>query len=446
MSMRSPLIGLALLAGLTAPASFGGEASEAEVRAILSDMAAREHQFKPARLHRMGLPGLMTVLDELLPDTAAASQLKALPAEVERLVERLGDDNARVREAATKELFALGPAATPWVEKAARNSDAEISWRAARVLRAWEARKWEDKTHYVPGFAVYAAGIHDDQRLRELARRASAALQSSWPGAGPGGLPEDGRYAILELCVRAVGNSAQDEYVDLLRPLLKHTDVQVAVLVTQWVGEATASNPGTRFCPALLLEALQSDREEVATSAVCWAGNCGDTPHKAEIQRLLVALFEGKNEQLKFQTCAPLIQTYHYPAALDYLLQQAKGADLNRRYSALAGLSSPRQDAAPEKKLFDALVELLKSSDGHTRYMAVLALSSYSGEEVVKHLLPMLADTYNIIPNELGNRLAQQSDKAMLRRHLTAVKDDTKQKDKVRQQAAAILDDLEQRQ
>jgi hypothetical protein len=227
--------------------------------------------------------------------------------------------------------------------------------------------------------------------------------------------------------------------------LLKHDDVQVAVLVTQWVGESTASYPGVRFCPALLLEALQSDREEVALSAVHWAGNCGDTPRKAEIERLLVALFDGKNEQLKFQACAPLIRTYHHSAALDYLLQEAKGADLNRRYAALSWLSSPNQ-RAPDKKVFDALVELLKSNDGHTRYMAVLALSSYSGEEVVKHLLPLLADTYNIIPNELGNRLVQQPDKAMLRRLLTAVKDDTKQKEKVRQQAAAILQDLEQRQ
>ena len=438
MSLRSHVIGLAMLAGLGVPPAMGGEPPESEIRGLLSDMAAREHQFKPARLHKLDLPGLVAVLDELLPDTAAPSQLRASPGDVQRIIARLGDDSARIREAATKELFALGPAAAPWVQAAAKDADAEIGWRAMRVLRAWESRKWEDKTPYVGGFAVYAAGIHDDARLRELVRRTSAALET--------GVPEGGRYAILEICVRAIGNSTKDEYVDLMRPLLKHNDVQVAVLVTQWVGESTASYPGAKFCPALLLDALQSDREEVALSAVHWAGNCGETPRKAEVERLLVALFDGKNENLKFQACAPLIRNYHHCAALDYLLQQAKGADLNRRYAALSWLSSPSQNAAPDKKLLDALAELLKSSDGHTRYMAVLALSSYSGEEVVKLLLPMLADTYNVIPNELGNRLQQQPDKAMLRRLLTAFKDDSGQKEKVRQQAAAILQDLEQRQ
>jgi HEAT repeat protein len=436
MSLRYYMIGWALLAGLWAPPARGGEPPESEIRGLLSEMAAREHQFKPARLHKLDLPGLVAVLDELLPDTAAPSEMRASREDVQRIVARLGDDSPRIREAATKELFALGPAAAPWVQAAVHDADAEISWRATRVLRAWESRKWEDKTQYIGGFSVYAAGIRDDARLRELARRTSAALDS--------GVPENGRYAILEVCVRTIGSSGKDEYVDLLRPLLKHNDVQVAVQVTQWVAESTASYPGTRFCPALLLEALKADRAEVALSAVQWAGNCGDTPRKAEIERLLIALFEGKNEDLKFQACAPLIRTYHHSAALDYLLQQAKSADLNRRYAALSWGGAPRQRTAPDKKILDALVELLKSPDGHTRYMAVLALSSYSGEEVVKHLLPMLADTYNIIPNELGNRLQQQPDKAMLRRLLSAFKDDAGQKDKVRQQAAAILQDLEQ--
>ena len=420
-------------------AAWGGTASaEPDMLAVLADMAVQAHQFKAEKLHALGVAGLSALLDELLPDTAGPKKLRVAASAVAQMIERLGSNSSRVRETATAELLEVGPAAAPWLSAAARSGDAEVRWRATYILRSWEARKWDDKSIYLPAFAVYASGIRDEARLKELLRRTVLAFDA--------GLPDGGRCAILGVCVRAIVASGDDRYTDQLQPLLKHGDVQVAVLVTASVGEATGSLPQGRYFPRLLLDALRADREEVVSAAIGWAENCGDSSRRAEIERLLIAIFQGTNEQLKFQVCSPLMHRHHYAPARDYLLQQAQSTDLNHRYMALSWLCNPRQPgAAPDEKTLKTLGELLESKDAHTRYMAVCALSTYTGEEVVKRLIDMLADANQIIPNELRNRLRQQPDKAMLRR-LLAQAAKNHDKEKVRQQAAALLRDLEERQ
>jgi len=429
------LIGSLWLAAACAAAFGGTGPAEPDMLAILADMAVQEHRFKPEKLHSLGVAGLSALLDELLPDTAGPKKLRLPAGAVEQLIERLGSNSSRVRETATAELLAVGPAAGPWVSAAARSADAEVRWRATHILRSWEARKWDDKSIYLPAFAMYASGIHDEPRLKELLRRTAMAFDA--------GLPDGGRGAILGVCIRAIVAAGDDRYTDLLQPLLKHGDVQVAVLVTASVGEATNSLPQGRYFPRLLLDALQSDREEVVSAAIGWAENCGDGSRKAEVERLLIAVFQGTNEQLKSQVCSPLMHRYHYAAARDYLLQRAQSTDLNQRYMALSWLCNSRQPgAAPDEKTLKTLGDLLESKDAHTRYMAVCALATYTGEEVVKRLIDMLADANQIIPNELSNRLRQQPDKAMLRRLLAHAAKNHAQ-EKVRQQAAALLRDLE---
>jgi hypothetical protein len=250
--------------------------------------------------------------------------------------------------------------------------------------------------------------------------------------------------AILNQAIRTVAAAGRSQYTEQLRPLLKHADVQVAVLLVQSIGEATAEHRNSQVSPSLVLDALQSEREPVVSAAVSWAENCAQGPHRGEVQRALLAIFEGHSEPLKFQVAGPLTREFQHPAARDYLLEQTQHADVNRRYMTLSWLCNPRQPYPPaDEKLLNALAPLLKSNDAHTRYMASIALASYSGEVVVKNLLPLLADSHQVIPTELTSKLLQQPDKQMLRRLLGgAAKEHSNEK--VRQQAAALLHKLEQ--
>lgn len=70
-----------------------------------------------------------------------------LQEKIKNLIKDLGNDEARVREKATKELKEIGEPAVPLLKEAMESDDAEISWRTRIILRAIERKKQESKEH-----------------------------------------------------------------------------------------------------------------------------------------------------------------------------------------------------------------------------------------------------------------------------------------------------------
>ena len=58
--------------------------------------------------------------------------------ELSRLVEQLGSESYQEREAATRDLAALGERALPALKKAAASKDPEVRWRASKVAKPVE--------------------------------------------------------------------------------------------------------------------------------------------------------------------------------------------------------------------------------------------------------------------------------------------------------------------
>jgi len=427
---RPHLVGVALLAALLAAAPALGQPPPAKIGPILSDMVTRGPQFRPHGLHALGLEGLTAVLDWLLPETAQPQVVDVPDNAIAALIVQLGHGNCRVRESATEKLYELGIAGQPALVEATHSADAEVSWRAARILRSWQAERNQDVSRYLPGFAVYLSGIHDKQRLQELGRRTRMVLE--------GGLGNGGKIQVVRMCIVALSRPAKDEYTDVLVPLLKHQDVQVAVFLTQTVGAAALEVPGN--CPALLLEALQSDRSEVVGSAINLTLQSGDGARAAEVQRRLLAVFHGSDQRLKLQACRPLIHVFNHEEAVDYILEQLRNdKDKTRQYETVALLADPRnQKKTIHPKVLKALPALIESSDQNLRVMLINALGTYAGEDVVKVLIPLLGDQRIQVAQQAGQRLLAQSDRALVLRLLEeAAKKDPNEK--VRQQATALL-------
>jgi len=418
---------LLAVAALLLPASAWAQPADLQVTQILDQMAAEGARFQPGRLHAMGPQGLSMVLDRLLPDTADPKNVGASSETVADLIRQLGDARYRVRQSATQKLFQLGPGIRAYLVEATRDSDAEVSWRAARILRGWQARREKYGSRHAAAFAVYLQGINDDRRLEELARRARLALRS--------GLPGGTRRSLIEECIAAVARSEKEEYLQAFEPLLLHKDVPVAVFITETVGR--------RF-PALLLAALQSGRDEVVEAAIRWTPNCTDGPRRAEVQRILVSFFEGGDESRKFLACFPLMHTFGHKPAADYLLLQVQSGNAERRDRALDWIGDRRNLGRPASDdLLKVLRPLLESPDSKTRRAASRALAMYGGEPVVRALLPLLDDPNASIATEMTYRLLQQRDRAMLGRVLeAAARDDPNET--IRKRAAAILDKLGQ--
>ena len=431
---KTCLTALLAVCCLLRPMELSGKQPDLEILSILEDMGMQGDRFRPDRLHGMAAAGLSALLDRFLPDTADPTHTRALQDSVAELVGRLGHESYRVRETATERLLNLGPVFAPSLLRAVGSPDAEISWRATKILRKWEADQKQGGNRQVDAFAVYLEGVADEERLQQLARRTLIGLQA--------GMPEGMRHKFLLECLRAVARCGQDVHSNLLAPLLKHKDVELAVLVTETMGSAS----GGDYFPAILLDALKADREEVVATAVKWSSNCQDGSKKAEVKKCLIAIFKGDNSRLKFAASFPLLHDFNYAEAVDYLLTEVRSENKQHRARAMKLIGDRRHLGTPvSDKILEALRPMLRADDSKTRLAAVRTLSIYSGQEVVESLIPLLGDRKAMIATEVAYRLDHQTDKAMLRRLLAeAAKDNANEK--IRRKAAEIVKKLDQAQ
>src|SRR2546423_839626 len=73
--------------------------------------------------------GLIALLDRF-------SSVKDDPADIPRLIDRLGADDFKAREEASEKLVAFGPKALPQLHRATNNKDTEVANRAADCIEA----------------------------------------------------------------------------------------------------------------------------------------------------------------------------------------------------------------------------------------------------------------------------------------------------------------------
>ncbi len=407
-----------------------GQPAAAEVGRILREMEAEGAHFDPLPLLQLGRPGLSAVLDQLLPDTAGPKAPKPAEAPIDSLIEQLGSENYRVREAATEKLIERGPTIGPTLHEAAKSLDAEISWRATRILRRWEAAQRDEHGPQVAAMTVYLQRLDDAACLEELAKRTRAALSR--------GMPQGARHELLWQCLMVIARSHRPEFASALAPLLENGPSDVAVLVIERLGSVSDSG----FYPSLMRDALESPRSEIAAAAVKAVPHCPAYAGREEVERRLIGLFQGQNETLKLLACYPLMRDFQYPPAVDFLLNQLGSDDPQRRARAFAWLGDPSVLGRPvTPRLLQTLGPLLQSADDNTRRQAASALAMYSGEEVVRRLVPLLDDPKAMIAEEVSYRLMHQRDKVMLARLLAAAAREHPD-EKIRKKAASVLERL----
>jgi len=402
-----------------------------EIQRLLADLKAQGANFKPDKLRKTGLPGFRALLDRLLPETADRKRPAMSQAEVARLIRDLGSDDYRTRDAATRKLIEAGPAHRGLVVEAMRSKDPEVILRARSILAEWDSGSWSAEqlavAEYGTGFLICLDGLTNEACWVELARRLRMAFER--------GSPRGRKRMILAHCLEQIARSGNDKYCRPLIPLLKHPQASLAV----WVTRVFGSHSGNRYFPALLLEALKSDRELVADTAISWAPNCWDARRTREVRRLLTRIFDGDNERLKFHACFPLMHDHRDKRAVAYLLSQAGSGDRDRALRAVGWLGDSCNSGRPAwPALLEELAPLLRSEDAALRRAAAGALGTYAGEEVVKNLIPLLGDEQAIIASEVSRALLDQRDKPMLRRQLADAQTHS-QSEAVRRRAAELL-------
>lgn len=384
-----------------------------QIALLVDNMASKGSGYDAQELHNLGESGLAAVLDHLLPDTAPpAAPLPAGPPEeaIRQWIAELDHDDFQTRERATAELAASGRNQRKLIEEAAQSQKAEMALRAQRIIATWQARPQARLSAYLSGFWAYVEKIEDGKRLNLLARRTLKAFEQ--------GMAQGDRLHLLRLCLAGVAHGRDATSCEVLRPLIEHDDVQVAILAAETVG---AYKTDASFFPTILIDALNSERPGVAEAAMRFAAGSSDEKQRDELRASLERIFRKQGEALKFQACLPLIRDFHDPSAWIYVLEQTQSKDANRARTACnwVGDTSVRGQPAPSG-LAQALAPLLKSPSADLRRWTVQSLGSYSGEQVVRSLIPLLADDDDNVVRQVGASLRQQPDQRLVKRLVQA--------------------------
>jgi HEAT repeat protein len=386
------------------------EMDPVKIALLVDGMASRGSSYQAAELHSMGPEGLTAVLDYLLPETAqAARPPKALADDVvESLLAKLDADEFLTREAATQQLIAQARGNRPQIEQATQSDSLEVRLRAERVLASWESKPATRLSAYLSGFWAYIEGLNDPLRLQLLAERTLKALEP--------GMPDGDRLHLVRLCIAGVAHGRDDASCDILLPLLKHSDVKVAALVTETVG---AYKTESRFVPQILVDALDSGRHPVVEAARRFVIGCEDQARKARVAAALKRLFLHGPEPLKFQACLPLMRDFQDPEAWAYVIQQAASTDASRLRTALNWIGDTKPTGAPPPTALVIHLDRLLAADSSQRRAAVLTLGKFGGHESVSRLIKALSDGDEIVGREADACLCGQQDRSLVKRLLS---------------------------
>jgi HEAT repeat protein len=399
------------------------------VDAELSQIARLGGKYDPRPLHDLKQAGLEQLLDLFFPETAT-KPTEGLDAEtLATLIAQLGAEEYRLREEAMQTLIAKAKANREAVAAATAGSfDPEVRLRAMRILKTWEGRPRESWDRYLAGLAVYLGQIKDEGRLKLLTDRIAVVLKT--------GLPTGDKLKLLRLCLSGLARSGNEASCDALRPLMSHENPDVAVLLVDTIGSYKSNN---QFFPRILIDGLQSDQPKVLAVALKFASFQQYGDRGAEVQGALQKIFGGRNEPQKFQACFPLMHDFDDAAAFDYLLTQAKSEDAGRAHRAIVWIGDACNAGKPAtQQVLETLSPHLESKNTEFRRAAGSALAVYSGEEVVRRLLPLLADLQPIVVEETERGIMSQTDKAALARVLAEAAQDHADV-KVRERAAKLL-------
>jgi HEAT repeat protein len=256
------------------------------------------------------------------------------------------------------------------------------------------------------------------------------------------GWPEGRKLHHLRLCIAGLAKGANETSCEHLRPLIASKDPRIGKFVAETIGSYKSDE---RFFPPLLLDALESEREEVVQAAIRWTVGCRHTSRASEVQRALVGIFERGDEALKFQVSLPLIQEFDEADAWLHLIRETQSKAPLRSAAALSSLADAKHTGREaSRELIDKLTGLLDSPTLSLRWGATKALGTHDGPAVIDLLIPLLADSEQSVRDEAARCLVKQADKSLVAEQLRAAVSKSDSED-FRRRSADVLKKLDEK-
>jgi hypothetical protein len=249
-------------------------------------------------------------------------------------------------------------------------------------------------TSFADGFDVYVRGINDRERLLMLAQHLQVHLKDGVPHFNYMSWNND-KPLTIKSCVAAFAQNDQDEnagkYAAALAPCLEYSNGRVGTwLISSLEGH---DNGHPLIAYGLMIEALGSKHTDLVAEALDSATECAQTNKREIVHERLIKIFNGPDEENKFQACFALMHQFKHQPAVDYLLEQTASPNQERARRATDWIGDTCNWGQPAyPALLEALDPLLGSDDRELRGSAVDTLTTYAGPEVTSRLLVALAD------------------------------------------------------
>jgi hypothetical protein len=169
----------------------------------------------------------------------------------------------------------------------------------------------------------------------------------------------------------------------------------------------------------LLVDALASDRAAVVETALRFIVGCQDEKRREHLRSALRTVFNRGDEPLKFQACLPLTRDFHDTDAWLYVLEQTVSQDANRVRTTLNWIGDTKNcGQSPDARLWKRIGELLTSNVADARRAAVQVLGTFAGDDVVRRMIDLLADSEGTVVRQAEASLTSQPDRTLVRRLL----------------------------
>lgn len=382
----------------------------------LDKMATDGADFDPTLLVEGGTDGLKAVLDRLLPAKPPCPEF-----DEEQLVRLLQSDSRDDRakgmrwvrqavEAGDYEYLEIAHYAILSENDAAtiQQRDEELKQIVKPIFDADQAI-----SVHIPAFKKYVESVKKRELVAVLTDRVVSSLESNYIG-----LPA--REQILKHSVVAIARSREKQQLHRLAAFYNvedRTDSSTSTgsvcrgRTADWLIELAASGGNNGFgqtsdLDPLLVAGLSSNSEDVVSEAMTSVTGIHDASLLPETRESLFKIFDGKNDELKFQACFPLMYMFADAKAVEYLIEQATSDDKERRRNAIRWLSdSCNWGKTPSPELLEVLSKSSRSEDVEIRQATCGALGTYGGEETTCLLINILDDRDAEVAKRAGHEL-----------------------------------------
>ncbi len=337
------------------------------------------------------------------------------------------------------------------------NGDEDLELIQEMEIGKWQAwgtgdlRRADVPKELVEGFVNYLAEIDDAESIRLITNRVLAVLKE-------GTLRSSTRDTIMKHSVATIVRSGNQQQLQRLTQLYNASSSEPKAKKNyrtsrsaEWLIELACHGRHRGFAKpgdldSLVVAALRSDHARVVDAAISCCTELRTNSIAAETKTALTEIFQGEDQDLKFQSCFPLMYLFGYQESIDYLMEQVASTDEERSRTAIVWLGDTcnwSKPASPE--LLEALRPALRSENAKIRAAACRAIGTYSGNEVIKLLISMLGDDDGNITiaarRNLEGTLAKRN-KALP--SLLEEAANTNESEAIRNHCRSILDGLEQ--